>query len=111
MATLKSINVTECDNELIGLAVPSDGSSSVELFDFKLGGGIAAAPINYTVPNLNILQPGNYTLVFVGINWGGPANFEVTVNHASGPATVLQYHNAGPGIGTVYTPAGVPFTI
>jgi len=35
MATLKSIQVTECDNELIGLAVPSDGSSSVELFRFS----------------------------------------------------------------------------
>jgi hypothetical protein len=111
MATLKSINVTECDNELIGLAVPSDGSSSVELFDFKLGGGIAAAPINYTVPNLNILQPGNYTLVFVGINWGGPANFKVAVDYTTGPATVLTYGQASPGVGVVVTPAGVPISV
>jgi hypothetical protein len=111
MATLKDILVTECDNELIGLAVPDGGTFSSELFHFKLGGGIQVAPIHYTLPNRDILPRGNYTLLVIGINWGGPANFEVAVNHASGPATVLQYHNPDPGIGTVYTPAGVPFTI
>jgi hypothetical protein len=111
MATLKSIHVTQCDNEFVGLAVPADGSASVELFHFKLGGGIGAAPINYTVPNINILQPGNYTLLFIGINWGGPANFAVTVNHTAGPATVLHYSEPNPGIGAVFTPGGVPVTV
>jgi hypothetical protein len=111
MATLKSIQVTQCDNELIGLAVPSGGTFSVELFHFKLGGGIAAAPINYTVPNYTMLPPGNYTLLLIGINWGGPGNFKVAVNYATGPSTDLTYGQPNPGIGTVWTPAGVPFTI
>jgi hypothetical protein len=111
MATLKSIHVTECDNELIGLAVPSGGTFGVELFHFKLGGGITATPINYSVPNDGLLPPGNYTLLLVGINWGGPANFKVTVNNTTGPATVLTYGQASPGVGAVWTPAGVPITV
>jgi hypothetical protein len=111
MATLKSIQVTQCDNELIGLAVPSAGTFSSELFHFKLGGGIASAPINYTLPNLGLLPPGDYTLLLMGINWGGPSNFHVTVNYTSGPATVLNYGNAGPGIGVVWVPGGVSFTV
>jgi hypothetical protein len=115
--TLKSIQVTECDNELIGLVVPSGPTSSVELFHFKLGGGITAAPINYTVPieGNNVLPSGNYTLFLIGINWAGPApnpaNFKVTLNPTSGSATVLTYSNPGPGPGVVWTPAGVPFTV
>jgi hypothetical protein len=111
MATLQSIHVTQCDNELIGLAVPSAGTFSTELFHFKLGGGIGAAPINYTVPNDAMLPPGNYTLLLIGINWGGPANFSVTVNYKAGPATVLTYSNASPGVGVVWHPAGVPITV
>jgi hypothetical protein len=87
MAILKNIEVTQCDNQLIGLAVPSGGSASVELFDFKLGGGTVAAPIKYSVPNINILQPGEYTLLILGINWGGPATFTVTVDFETGPPT------------------------
>jgi len=78
---------------------------------FKLGGGIGAAPINYTLPNLNILQPGDYTLILIGINWGGPANFKVTVKHTAGPDTVLVYGKPSPGVGVVWTPAGVPITV
>jgi hypothetical protein len=111
MATLKSIQVTQCDNELIGLAVPSGGTFSTELFHFKLGGGTSAAPINYTMPNIAVLPPGNYTLLLIGINWGGPANFEVTVHNTTGPAIVLQYGQANPGVGVVWTPAGVPITV
>jgi len=111
MAILRNIEVTQCDNELIGLAVPSGGSASVELFRFKLGGGVGAAPITYTVPSDNILPPGNYTLLIIGINWGGPANFLVTVHHDIGPATVLQYSQPNPGVGAVFTPAGVPITV
>jgi hypothetical protein len=114
MATLKSIEVTECDNELIGIVVPSGPTASVELFHFKLGGGITAAPINYTVPieGYNVLPSGNYTLLLIGINWAGPApnpaNFKVTLN---GPGTVLTYSNPSPAVGVVWTPAGVPFTV
>ena len=111
MATLKSIHVTECDNELIGLAVPSSGTFSSELFHFKLGGGIGSSPMNYTVRNDALLPPGNYTLLLAGINWGGPANFKVTVNYTSGPPTDLTYGEPNPGIGVVWHPAGVPFTI
>lgn len=111
MATLKSIVVTQCDNELYGLAVPSSGTFSSELFHFKLGGGIGAAPINYTLPNDAMLPAGNYTLLLIGINWGGPANFEVTVNYQSGAPTVLKYGAPNPGVGAVWTPAGVPITV
>jgi hypothetical protein len=111
MATLKSIVVTECDNELYGLAVPTAGTFGVELFHFKLGGGIKAAPIHYTLPNIDILPHGNYVLLLMGINWGGPANFKVEVSYQTGSPAVLTYGNAGPGIGVVWTPAGVPFTI
>lgn len=111
MANLKSIQVTQCDNELIGMAVPSGGSSSVELFHFKLGGGVGAAPINYLDPSINILPPGEYKLLFMGVNWGGPANFAVTVNYASGPPTVLNYGESNPGVGAVWTPAAVAVTV
>lgn len=111
MATLKSIVVTQCDNELYGLAVPTGGTSSIELFHFKLGGGISAAPVNYTFPNLGVLPPGEYVLLLMGINWGGPANFNVEVNYQTGNPVVQTYGNAGPGIGVVWTPKGVPFTI
>ena len=114
MATLKSIVVTECDNELIGIVVPSGPTSSLELFHFKLGDG---APINYTVPieGNNVLPSGNYTLFLIGINWAGPApnpaNFTVTVNYMGTPPKVLTYSNPGPTAGVVWTPAGVPFTV
>jgi hypothetical protein len=111
MAILKNIEVTQCDNQLIGLAVPSGGSASVELFDFKLGGGTVAAPIKYSVPNINILQPGEYTLLILGINWGGPATFTVTVDFETGPPHVLHYAQNAPGVGAVFTPPGVAFTI
>jgi hypothetical protein len=111
MATLKDIVVTDSDNELIGLAVPDTGSFSSELFHFKFGGGTVRAPIKYTLPNIDMLPKGNYTLLIMGINWGGPANFDVTVNYTAGPAATLKYTNANPGIGAVYVPKGVPFTI
>jgi len=80
-------------------------------FQFKFGGGIGAAPINYTLPNIDILPAGNYTLLLIGINWGGPANFSLTVNHTTGPATVLSTAKRARVLVCLGRPAGVAFTI
>lgn len=73
MATTE-INVSKADNELYLIATTSAGSSV--LAHIKSGHN---APVNYTFYPETILAPGNYTLKMVGINWGGPGEFELTV--------------------------------
>ena len=43
--------------------------------------------MNVTIVPQHVLANGNYTLSFVGINWGGPAQFSVSLT--GGPPVTL----------------------
>lgn len=94
-----NIKVTACDNELYILAVPSGNANSYVLGHIKSGynygvdvtidlpSGAYAGPalLNGLGGALNKtisvpLGVGTYSIIIVGINWGGPANFDVNVN-------------------------------
>lgn len=96
-----TINITECDNQLVLFAF--NGSESYEICNIESGnfnsvdiqiqleastnnqfsGTINANGVNkplnssYTVQ----LPTGTYSLVYAGLNWGGPYNFEFTFNN------------------------------
>lgn len=89
MAKITNIHVSKTDNELYLLVSTPAGSS--EIVHIKSGYN---DPVVYNVVPQHMLPPGNYDLTAVGINWGGPWAFEVTLT--PGP-TVLQ----GSGTGTV----------
>jgi hypothetical protein len=74
MATTTKIHVTACDNELYILASTPAGSS--EVCHLKSGYN---NPVEYVVIPQSILPAGAYTLIMVGINWGGPQAFKVTL--------------------------------
>jgi len=95
-----TITVTVCDNELIVLAYQSD--ASFELCQILSGNN---QPVNVTLDILpgayqttqvlnGVNQPlgqtitqslpsGTYSLLALGINWGGPTQFTVNVNDTS----------------------------
>ena len=79
-----AINVKFVDNELYIIAIPSNGMASIELFHYKSGFN---DPMNVTIVPQHVLANGNYTLSFVGINWGGPSKF--TVSLTGGPTVTL----------------------
>lgn len=95
-----SINITKCDNQLILIAVNNDNTNeTVEICNIVSGN---TNTVNVTIEieegtsaetvRLNGLQQdlsgthkiqipkGNYSLVYSGINWGGPYNFQFSVN-------------------------------
>jgi hypothetical protein len=74
MATTTKIHITATDNELYILA--SNGAGSSEICHLKSGYN---NKVEYAVVPQSILPPGNYTLIMVGINWGGPQAFTVTL--------------------------------
>jgi hypothetical protein len=90
MATTQ-IQVTRCDNELYIIASQPNGSS--EMLHFKAGFS-SIGPINVVTVPQHILNGGQYTLTMIGINWGGPAAFEVKVTTN--------------GVQTVYPQAAIP---
>ncbi len=98
MATT-AIHVTFVDNELYIIAIPSNGLASVELFHYKSGFN---DPMNVTIVPQHVLPPGNYTLSFVGINWGGPGKW--TVSLTGGPAVTLPPTNV---VGVESTSVGI----
>ena len=102
MATTK-IEVQACDNELYILASQPAGSS--ELLHIKSGYNNPVS--NIFVPQ-SILPKGNYTLIMVGINWGGPQGFKVIVTTNGTPTTYQA--PAGTNIGATWTVA-VPMTV
>ena len=96
-----AINVTFVDNELYIVAIPSNGLASVEVFHYKSGFG---DPMTVKIIPQHILPPGQYTLSFVGINWGGPAGFTVslTTNNVTTPVAPPAPTNA---VGVVWSPS------
>lgn len=99
MATTTKIHVTATDNELYILASQPAGSS--EIVHIKSGYN---NPVEYVVIPQSILPPGAYTLIMVGINWGGPSAFKVTLSHSSGPDTVFTAATTLP-VGASWTQA------
>ena len=75
MATTQ-IQVTASDNELRLIAIPAGGSASTELLHYSSG---FAKPVNVAVFPGAVLPTGKYTLSMIGINWGGPSSYSVTV--------------------------------
>ena len=79
------VDVTACDNELIVIA--TQWALSSEVFRIKSGNGNA---VSYSVDLASILPSGAYDLTMIGVNWGGPFNFALTVDGAG-------YGNSGSG--------------
>lgn len=95
-----SINITKCDNQLILVAVNNDNTNeTVEIcnivsgntntvnvtIEIEEGTSVETVRLNGLQQNLSgthkIQMPkGNYSLVYAGINWGGPYNFEFNLN-------------------------------
>jgi hypothetical protein len=103
MAQTTQIDVLKCDNELYILACTAAGSS--ELLHIKSGYN---KPAGHTIYPPAILPPGNYTLVMIGINWGGPQEFNVKVT--AGTATTYSIPLAAGPVGDNWHIA-VPMTI
>jgi hypothetical protein len=96
-----SINITKCDNQLILIAVNNTNTNdTVEICNIKSGNSNtvdvtinieegSSVPASIQLNGLDkdlsgtysIQVPaGDYSLVYVGVNWGGPYNFEFTMN-------------------------------
>ena len=95
MPQIIKIEATQCDNELSVIASTSNGSS--ELFHIKSGFN---DPVNYVVKPQSILPKGNYTLTALGINWGGPSGFKVTLTPSAGAPIILAGGSGLPAGGT-----------
>jgi hypothetical protein len=105
MATTTEIQVSATDNEMYILAVADSGLLSSEVCHIKSGFN---NPVAYTVIPQSIMPPGKYTLVMVGINWGGPQAFEVTLT--TGGVRTTYTALANPAVGANWTVA-VPITV
>lgn len=97
-----TINITKCDNQLILIAVNNDNTNeTVEICNIQSGNFnnvnvtidiVEGAAGSSETIRLNGLQKdlsgnytinvpsGNYSLIYTGINWGGPYNFEFDLN-------------------------------
>lgn len=105
MAQTTQIDVSKCDNELYVIASTPAGSS--ELLHIKSGYN---KPVAHTIYPPAILPPGAYTLILIGINWGGPYQFQVKQSFASGPAVSHGVPVTSGPAGDVWRVA-VPMTI
>ena len=102
---ITKIHVTACDNELYILASQSPVGST-EICHIKSGFN---NPVEYLVNPQSILPHGNYTLIMVGINWGGPQAFHVTLTDAGNIVTTHTAPTNAP-VGATWTVA-VPITV
>jgi hypothetical protein len=100
MATTTAINISFVDNELYIIAIPSTGMASFEIFHYVSGFN---DPMNVTIVPQHVLTAGSYTLQFVGINWGGPANFKVSLT-TGGVATAVGPAVSSSAVGLVWSP-------
>jgi len=76
MATTTLVHVTKTDNELYIIAIPASGFGSSEIGHIKSGFN---NPVEYQVVPQSVLPTGSYILLFVGVNWGGPQVFSITL--------------------------------
>lgn len=108
MATTTNIAVSACDNELYLIALPTSSPTNfagAEIMHLTSGFN---NPVNYSVIPQSILLPGQYTLVIVGINWGGPQAFTVTLTTGGTPNVLTAPPSTA--IGANWTVA-VPMTV
>ena len=118
-----TIQVTACDNELIVLAY--QWGTSFELCRILSGNlqpvnvtlnitqGIYEGtivlngvnqPLNLAIPQT--LAAGNYSILLLGVDWGGPAAFTVNVN---GTPFTLTPQPTGDGL--VFSPGPISITV
>ena len=106
MATTTAITVTAVDNELYIIAIPTSGPStgyaSSELLHYVSGFNDT---VSVTIVPQHVLPTGDYTLCFVGINWGGPSAFTISLTTAgtSGPVNLPPLT----GVGVVSTAVNI----
>jgi len=119
-----TITTTACDNELVILAyqptgsfelcqILSGNSQSVNVtLDIQAGtyqntvvlNGVNA-PLSQTITQN--LPSGTYSILMLGVNWGGPTQFTVNVN---GTAYTLPFEQNGP-VGLTFNPGPVSITV
>lgn len=104
MTTTTKIHVTTVDNELYILAAQKPAGSS-EICHIKSGYN---NKVEHTVVPQSILPHGAYTLIMVGINWGGPQAFKVTLT--TGGVDTAYTAPASTAVGANWTVA-VPITV
>ena len=97
MATCTQICVTAYRDELYLIAAGATGSS--EICHVKSGAGQAAS---LTLVPQSVLHSGVYNLIAVGITWGGPLEFEVTLRFNDGSHQTLTVP-AGTPVGANWT--------
>jgi hypothetical protein len=105
MATTTLIHVTRTDNELYIVAVPAGGVGSFEICHITSGFN---NPVEYRVIPQSILPAGQYTLVLIGINWGGPQGFSVTLTTGGVVQPPINF-GAGSAVGAMSV--SVPMTV
>lgn len=117
------VTVTACDNELIVLAY--QGNASYELARISSGYSNAvdvtlnitsglnkgAVVLNGVTSALNstvtvCVPADSYTVLLIGINWGGPTQFSVGIN---GNNSSFGPENSPPGV--VWTPTGTAIAV
>lgn len=91
---MTTLSVTRCDNELYVIAC-ANGMGSLEVLHISSGYN---DPVNYTINLGSILAAGTYNITMVGINWGGPAAYTVTID-----GTAYQYAKSDAPVGAVWT--------
>ena len=121
-----TITVTACDNELIILAYPTSApNASFELCRILSGNNtgvnvtLTVQPGTYTGPivlngpsnSLNLSVPtcvtsGSYSLLLLGVNWGGVYSFTVNVN-----GTIVPGGSGSTGTGLVWNPGPISITV
>ena len=100
LAPTSEIRVSATDNELYILAIAASGLVSSELCHIKSGFDV---PVSYVFVPQSILPAGQYTLVLIGINWGGPQAFGVTLT--TGGVDTLYAAPASSAVGANWTVA------
>lgn len=99
MSNITAIDISYVDNELYVLAIPSSQTASTEVIHYNSGN---SASSNISIVPINILSPGDYTLSFVGVNWGGPSYFNIQLSYSDGSNKSLDSENSTT-VGVVFT--------
>ena len=119
-----SMTITACDNELVIMAYTP--SASFELCQILSGNsqpvnvtlGIQPGTYQNTIVLNGVNQPlkqsinqtlpaGTYSILMLGVNWGGPTQFTVNVN---GTPYTLPFTQQGP-LGLTFNPGPVSITV
>lgn len=117
-----TIQISACDNELIILAyqegvsyeigriLSGNGQAVNVSLDLLAGDYVGASLFNgINVPLdasiTTYIPSGSYSLLFLGINWGGPSSFTVSVGGTAIGGTVDQ------GLGLTWNPGPIAITV